>query len=579
MKGWAEENKHGSKLTKFCHPFEVKKTWNEPELSTLLRNATNGCYKNLLQEPTRIEDNDRRPLVVSIRAGLGNGKTHALQQAPRLLDALGVYITYNGSQGISKDAKQAGKCVLLRILFALLGTENYGAARFLDKEEMYQLWTSASSDYLVELTAHGAAQVLDSKSHLCICVDELRKLKSDNNNLQVQELLSTLGRLTEELHKLKPPIRCSVLVSALTDSTIETKSSRKLEPLLLPPVDHTALEHMNQVLRKVETADWRVEAVAGHHIRSMVVGTDFISKGHSHVELPALMDEVYDRLDHTVTVDEAQAVVAYVKSSCKGESLGMGSDNVQLLTGRDGAIPPPILITCLRKVDPFTKASKRALAIFGDHSLRHTPKQLEATAMQYDLLRSIWKLNVLPEGIEVKNNSDGLTLYRDLLFQDLELDYSDLFKKQGKGKQQEIVWTGLKPTIGKYFHPDTANHPYIDRFFVASDGKIGSTQCLVLYQDKVNSASFSEAVKKLMKAVDLLKPFLEEMKMRVLCIANVIGAGETGAQSNFTVPYVLVRDTGKEIEAFYSVHFAPAIRHMRRKWIEEQRLPIDDVAS
>lgn len=305
----------------------------------------------------------------------------------------------------------------------------------------------------------------------------------------------------------------------------------------------------------------------------MVVGTHFIDRGHARVELRALMNMVYDRLDLTVTDDEAQAVVAYVKSSCKGESVGMGSENVQILAGRDGAIPPPILITCLRRVDT-TEASRRALAIFADHSLRPTPKQLEATAMQYDLLRSIWKLKVLPEGIKVENNSDGLTLYRDLLFQDLELDDSDLFKKQGK--QQEIVWTGLEPTIGKYFHPATANHPYVDRFFVASDGKEGSTQCLVLYQDMVNSASFSEAVTKLIFAVKSLKPFLEEKKMRVLCIANVIGAGNTftSAQSKFTVPFVLVRN--KEIEAFYSVHFAPAIRHMRRKWVQEQNLSIDD---
>lgn len=218
VKGWAEDYKIGSIMTKFCHPFEVKETWKESELATLLREATDGCFGNLVQEHTSTKESDRRPLVVSIRVGLGNGKTHALRQAPRLLGAAtGVYITYNGQQSILKDAKQAGKCVLLRILFALLGTENYGAARFFDDDVMYQLWTSASSDYLLELTAHGAAEVLDDKSHLCICVDELRKLKSDIDNLQVQELLSTLGRLTEELYKLQPPIRCSILVTALTD--------------------------------------------------------------------------------------------------------------------------------------------------------------------------------------------------------------------------------------------------------------------------------------------------------------------------------------------------------------------------
>lgn len=33
-----------------------------------------------------------------------------------------------------------------------------------------------------------------------------------------------------------------------------------------------------------------------------------------------------------------------------------------------------------------------------------------------------------------------------------------------------------------------------------------------------------------------------------------------------------------EVDTFYTVHFAPAIKHLRKKWLEELARDIDDVA-
>jgi hypothetical protein len=101
----------------------------------------------------------------------------------------------------------------------------------------------------------------------------------------------------------------------------------------------------------------------------------------------------------------------------------------------------------------------------------------------------------------------------------------------------------------------------IDRAFIAVHPASGK-RCLVLIQDTINAAGFGGAVAALNKAANLLK----EEGMRVLCIANVIGASsKTRSQSNFTFPYILVRDS--EIDKFYSVNFAPAIRFLRKRHV------------
>jgi len=97
----------------------------------------------------------------------------------------------------------------------------------------------------------------------------------------------------------------------------------------------------------------------------------------------------------------------------------------------------------------------------------------------------------------------------------------------------------VKLEFGNCCHPKESNHPWIDRAFVAKAA--GSDQrCLVLAQDKVNEADFGKAVKLLNAAAALLAR--ETGIKDVLCIANVIGAGSgaSRAQSNFTIPYILI---------------------------------------
>jgi hypothetical protein len=61
--------------------------------------------------------------------------------------------------------------------------------------------------------------------------------------------------------------------------------------------------------------------------------------------------------------------------------------------------------------------------------------------------------------------------------------------------------TGVDMT-GYYFHLKVANHPSIDRAFVAVHPNGG--KCLVLAQDKVNATTYSKAITDLNEAAALL---------------------------------------------------------------------------
>jgi hypothetical protein len=113
---------------------------------------------------------------------------------------------------------------------------------------------------------------------------------------------------------------------------------------------------------------------------------------------------------------------------------------------------------------------------------------------------------------------------------------------------------------GCYFHPSVANHPLVDRAFLAVHPSGG--HCLVLAQDKVNATTFPKAVTDLNEATAILSS--ETGIPDVLLVVNVIGASEkTKAQNQLKFPYILVRSI--EVDDFYSINFPPMVRYARER--------------
>eukprot|EP00978_Attheya_sp_CCMP212_P041336 scaffold235684_cov50-Attheya_sp.AAC.2 len=158
------------------------------------------------------------------------------------------------------------------------------------------------------------------------------------------------------------------------------------------------------------------------------------------------------------------------------------------------------------------------------------------------------------------DDDNDATWFKDRRFSNAYQQKSESLLKTEKGRN--LIYTGLLLCRGAYYYPSNSSHPAIDRAFIAVHKDDMTKECLVLVQDKINAEGFPKAVKDLNTAAKLLKT----IDRPVLCIANVIGAGHLSkSQANFEHPYVLVRDS--EVDSFYSVNFAPAIRFLRSVWL------------
>lgn len=538
MKALAEKHVSKLEIRDYCHPEKVDKTWKEAEVKATLLATRMKVVENILKGV------DRSELVVSVVQGLGNGKTHFLLEAPRLLEVPGLYITYNGGQGLKLDSTDSGKCLLLRILFAVFGTKSFGASNFLDSGDGRK-WMDVPFENLLNFTT--ACLKRKYGADICICVDELRKLEQENGS--VPGVLSTLGHISKAMY----PRICLCIVTALTDITVRTESNRPTETLKLPDVDDTAAPFFCQWAGVPQGNLWKVKRVSGYHLRSQVVSSLILSK--AHVDIQALLLQTYDELKYKLKQDDVAEVNAFVKECCENGKVQSKSitKRIEVLSSRNYALPPAVLYTGLKEGNEVSH--EYVVDIFSNTIVHDSAKQLEEAALSYDLLRAQWGVGVVPQCMTVGN----VGKYKPLkLIPFTTRSGESLFMVHNN----QVTWTGLKPEVGTYYHTQDPIHSWMDRFFVI---KHGEEDWLVLAQDKINATSFADAVKKLNFAVDLIKEKIP--KMKVFCIANVIGASDqTRKQDEFKCPYLLVRD--HEIDDFYTVHFGPAFSFLRTRWLK-----------
>ena len=541
----------------FCYPRMIPETWKREVLNQMFR----GKQQVVLESVQKEVDDTRAPLVITVVAGYGNGKTHFLQAAPGFVGQESIFVTYNQDQDLRRDKSEPRKALLLRIILGTYGTGSFGAANFLASRDGLKIIDELDEDKLLEIAAERLAKRFASGTGFLICVDEVRKLEKLNVGA-TSALLSVLGALARTVYRLPTKLQCTAVVSALDNDgiAIYTESGRTVADLKLPDMDRSAIDLICRVLQLPEEQRWKVVAVAGSHFRSAVASVDVLQEGNSHVDIERLVKLLFDRLRQTLTDDSIVAIEDYIKAMMKeGGNHARVPPMVKSNCSTDGAIPPALIcVTCernsaLRKLG----ADKHALGIFHNDIANAAFDQLELSAMHFDLLRSVWELPVVPSSMTV---TGGEAWYADLRFR-------RQLKSSGTGilqmKAKKVVWNGLEPVVGVYYHPGLANHPWIDRFFMA-DTKNGK-KCLVLYQDKINAAGFPNAVEDLNLAAKILT---KKLKVEVLCIANVIDAsGQTRSQSNFEYPYLLVRDS--ELDEFYTTNFAPAMRFLRTRFRDQ----------
>ena len=278
-----------------------------------------------------------------------------------------------------------------------------------------------------------------------------------------------LGALAVKVYKSPAKLQCTPLVAALDTESVGVQSSysRSVETLKLPMADSSAVDFVCRVMKLPKELVWKVFIVAGSHFRSIVAAINVLLGESSHdVDMERLFHLCFDRLEQTLDSNTVLAIEAYLKNMMEqGGGWACRPPQVRSLCSTDYSIPPAIICSAFQMHSELQQlgADKHAFGIFCHDIDKDAFHQLERSAMSFDLLRSVWKMNVIPSSMRV---SGGLPWYSDLRFPRRSMRTSQEGILETKG-QQTVVWSGLTPRVGVYYHPGLGNHPWIDRFFVA----------------------------------------------------------------------------------------------------------------
>ena len=218
----------------YCAPMKVKQSWGGDIWKMRLIEARKG-----LAGLDKNETRPRAPRVLGIHAGTGSGKTHALLDAAQHLEATtAIYVTYNMGQNLKLDQNNASIASLLRILLRHPSNKNLSnlscdEAFECCEAELSQLARFKLLDFVVSYIVeqgqeHEKSQNAKEKGHETraahvVAVDEIRKLMATSDT-PVLQTISMLGLLASMLEG--NGVKCTVIVSALTESAFVTMSDR-----------------------------------------------------------------------------------------------------------------------------------------------------------------------------------------------------------------------------------------------------------------------------------------------------------------------------------------------------------------
>ena len=534
-------------------------TWNKKEIQQQL------CEKRELIEKrlASFKPTDRQKIVLGLRCGSGFGKTHILTEAPELLAAEGLYVTYNQYQDLSTDKDDPVKALLIRLLLAMCGCASQDAGQFF-KEPASRQFFDVSVETLRACFVGYAKERFEAKD-LVIGVDEIMDL-AKLSFPAAQLVISELAYLSFSFKSNKPVSRCTVLVSSLEESVFATRSGRPVEDWNPRKANRAALEYFAaSTAGDKENYMALVNAICGAHMRSIVVAFDLLKQGHAP-RVRDLYNSLYERMGLKLTVPELSEVCVYVEACITSKADPSPSNNLESIVGEDLAVPPVIT---MKAFDNSPALSKRLEELFNAfHLCDGGPgKQLEEISKAYDFFRAELRLPIVPAKARIcipkGPGFETAEWFRSLRFpQAMEESRDALLETRsvlcGSRSRKEVVATAVVPTFGMYYHPAVSNHPWLDRLVVGQHSK--DSFCLVIYQDKVNAADFPDACKKLNKAANVLSG-----PHQVLLVVNVIGATtNTTAQASLERPYILIRE-GDEVSSFYSRNFAEMVRYSRER--------------
>ncbi|CAJ1370356.1 unnamed protein product [Effrenium voratum] len=534
---------HAIQDEQYCHPYQLAETWHLVAFGQELLDN----YRSLSFDSA----SSRAPRLMALSAGTGTGKTHSLLEAPKALasadrawtDCEFIYITYNQEQDLTMDLETqffaCQKAVLWRLMLRQVGTSNQGCGKAL----RHLMNIEISPAEILQMFVNAAA-----KPNVVICVDELQLLQEEG----VKAAASTLASVALALSQASK--RCLVLLAALTDETLKSVSERPaltVNPILL---DNSGREFIVDRALPNATAKQKtnIKGAAGLHARSIVVACQQLSQ-YPSIDSVRIAAALKSRLGVRLRSDDRADIREYIKMSMTTnvEDALKKHPLAKPFADPNGAIPPALTIACFETTGN-TGALHPACCIFAPDLFDDASKALERAALYRDQFRALYSLPVVPQTMLVQNtNPRRAEWFHQLRFPlatAQQVCRESLFEVRNK----QTVRTRLRLQEGVYYFPGAANHPRIDRAVIAYHLET-NTQCLVIYQDKLNQ-NLPKAVRSLNEAAD---SFCNHIQV-ILCVAIAAQATDaTNCQSKFRYPYLLVREG--DISNFFSPTFAAAI--------------------
>ena len=371
--------------TNYCYPEQVE-TWNAAAWRSTLEAVSKKTH-----EP--IGTRDAR--VIGLVAGTGFGKTHALRIAPGLLRAThDVYVTYNMEQELAFDKAHARVAILMRVLMRALGASNLACAAGLEQLKGMEDQKDGLRKLLVHLFAHTSASNMHASTrHIFIGVDEVRLLGTD----RVRESVSELSILVDALKNAG--VRCTVVVSSLTEDVFHTSSGRGIERVSLPAVTSAvACEHvLAKLLPNAEGIQRAIlRRLGGTHFRSMV----FACRQMKESRETTLMGVALGMWERTA-LKLGQSHLAHIRDyvvqlGSKGRRASVPDALVEFLN--NGVVPPVLVYFAFDKADGFEERKHPVQLMFDVSMIIDASKQLERSGDMYDRFRAQYGLSFRQTG-------------------------------------------------------------------------------------------------------------------------------------------------------------------------------------
>ena len=289
--------------------YDTLATWNWEETQTELCKKREEIHERLKSYRRQGREN----VVLGMCLGSGFGKTHLLTEAPNLLQAQGLYVSFGMNQDLKEDIASPEQALLVRLMLSALGCSQLDCGEFI-RSKNFQYFQYLPPELLRNCFLNLTTETL-KWGEVVIGIDEAASLDevASLGEYPIKVIISELSELSYVYTTADPKSRCTCIMSSLHDKAFATWSGRSVEEWVPRKPDDTAFEHFAKGISSMERekALALANSVCGSHLRSIAIAFNEIKRG-SEPTVKSLLSDIYEKLGNKITRTQFAAARKYV---------------------------------------------------------------------------------------------------------------------------------------------------------------------------------------------------------------------------------------------------------------------------